>query len=194
MACSKRGHDGNNGHNGSSCSVQSAVNGAFILCTDGTSAIITNGSNGLDGAIGSTGATGETGPTGQTGADGQIGATGSQGPTGNDGATGSIGATGQTGATGNTGATGSQGSAGVNGLPGMDGRDGIDAIVQVVDPCGDNSGQFDEILLRLSTGELLAYFESGGNRFLSLIGPGNYRTTDSQQCYFTVHSDRSISW
>lgn len=138
--------DGNNGKNGSSCSVQSAVNGAVIFCTDGSSSLITNGQDGVDGAPGA------TGPTGSSGQDGH------------------------------------------DGLPGLDGRNGVDAITEIIDPCGNNPGQFDEILLRLGTGELLAYFESGNNRFLSLISPGHYSTTDSSHCSFTVHSNGSVTW
>lgn len=88
---------------------------------------------------------------------------------------------------------GLDGVAGVDGHDGLDGHNGVDSIAQLIDPCGDNPGQFDEVLIRLSTGQLLAYFESGGNRFLSLIGNGNYRTTDSQSCHFTVNNG-VISW
>lgn len=58
-------------------------------------------------------------------------------------------------------------------------------VVAYIDPCGDNSG-YDEILLRTTSGNLIAYFEAGGDRFLSLLPPGNYRTTDQSKCYFTV--------
>lgn len=62
-----------------------------------------------------------------------------------------------------------------------------ETIVGFVDPCGP-SGGFNEILIRTSSGKLVAFFEQGGNRFLSLIGPGNYQTTDSQRCSFNVNS------
>lgn len=110
--------DGKNGKNGVSCSVEQAVNGAVISCTDGTSTAITNG---------------------------------------------------------------------------QDGSDGIDAVAELIDPCGDNPGHFDEVVLRLGTGELLVYFESGSNRFLSLIGNGSYSTTDSQHCHFSV-TNGVVSW
>lgn len=79
-----------------------------------------------------------------------------------------------------------------NGTNGSNGADGLDSIVQIIDPCGDASGH-DEILLILSTGEVLAYFESGSNRFLSVLENGNYRTTDAQQCNFTV-SNGSVTF
>lgn len=139
-ACApKDGKDGGRGRDGSGCSVQQAMNGAIVICTDGTSALITNGVNGLNGTNGTDGTDGHDGNNGH------------------------------------------------DGLPGMDGRNGVDAIVEVIDPCGNNPNQFDEVILRLHDGSLLAYFEGHGNdRFLSIIGNGSYRTTDAQQCYFTV--------
>jgi hypothetical protein len=83
---------------------------------------------------------------------------------------------------------GTNGQDGMDGLPGLDGRNGTDSIAELIDPCGDNPGQFDEIILKLSTGELLVYFESGSNRFLSLIDNGSYHTTDSQHCAFSVNN------
>lgn len=75
---------------------------------------------------------------------------------------------------------------------GADGIDGKDAVAELIDPCGDGPG-FDEVLLRLSTGELIAYFESGeGERHLSVIGPGAYSTTDEQSCRFDVLSDGTV--
>lgn len=53
--------------------------------------------------------------------------------------------------------------------------------------CGGNGPGFDEIILRTSSGKLIAYFMEGGNReFLSILTPGNYRTTDQSSCPFTV--------
>lgn len=67
------------------------------------------------------------------------------------------------------------------------GPPGQDSIAELIDPCGDEVG-YDEVLIRLTDGRLLAYFESGGNRFLSVLPPGSYRTTDSSSCAFTVDS------
>lgn len=77
------------------------------------------------------------------------------------------------------------GPQGPQGNPGIDGTNGLDAVIEIVDPCGDGAG-FDEILLVLSSGEIVAYFESGGNRFLTVLVNGNYRTTDAQACNFTI--------
>lgn len=68
-----------------------------------------------------------------------------------------------------------------------------DNVVEYVDPCGDNPNSFDEVILRTSSGRFLAYFESGGNRFLTMLSDGLYQTTDSQACRFTV-SGNNISW
>ena len=55
----------------------------------------------------------------------------------------------------------------------------------------DGNG-FDEIILRTKSGKLVAYFESGGNRFLSVLVPGSYRTTDQQMCAFTVNANMEM--
>jgi hypothetical protein len=62
-----------------------------------------------------------------------------------------------------------------------------DSITRVFDPCGDAPGQFDEIILQTNSGKFIAYFESAGNRFLTVITNGNYRTTDAQKCNFNVN-------
>lgn len=60
-------------------------------------------------------------------------------------------------------------------------------VVGLLDPCGDATGQFDEVLLKLSDGRVMAYFEDGGKRFLSVLSVGTlYETTDSQRCRFKV--------
>jgi hypothetical protein len=46
----------------------------------------------------------------------------------------------------------------------------------------------------LSTGQILVYFEHSGNRFLHVLGPGLYQTTDQQKCKFQVHGDGTVTW
>lgn len=60
------------------------------------------------------------------------------------------------------------------------------AIKELIDPCGDKPGHFDEILIVLNSGELIAYFEQGNKRFLTVLSDGNYQTTDAQKCNFSV--------
>jgi hypothetical protein len=59
-------------------------------------------------------------------------------------------------------------------------------IVEVIDPCGDNPNQFDEVIIKLADGSHIAYFESGGKRFLTTLGEGSFRTTDKQKCNFSI--------
>jgi hypothetical protein len=67
-----------------------------------------------------------------------------------------------------------------------------DPIVEYYDPCGNGPG-FDEIIMTTRSGKLVAYFESGSNRFLTVLTPGNYSTTDTQKCKFTVNSSGQIT-
>jgi len=59
-------------------------------------------------------------------------------------------------------------------------------VVALIDPCGP-SGGFDEIIIELSNGDLVAYFRQNGSRqFLTILSDGQYRTTDAQRCRFEV--------
>lgn len=59
-------------------------------------------------------------------------------------------------------------------------------VTDIIDPCGNNPGHFDEIILVTSTGKFIAYFEVGNNRFLSVLEDGSYQTTDAQACRFEI--------
>ncbi len=85
-----------------------------------------------------------------------------------------------------------------NGLAGQDGSDAPPSPftpTEVVDPCGDTANVFDEVLLRLADGTLLASFSDDANgrntRFARLVA-GTYQTTDGSGCVFTVGADGSI--
>lgn len=84
---------------------------------------------------------------------------------------------------------GVDGEKGDTGEKGLNGTKGEDAILEVIDPCGPSDDGFDEVILKLNTGDLMAYFESGDRRFLTLLTPGNYITTDTQRCAFTITED-----
>lgn len=66
------------------------------------------------------------------------------------------------------------------------------AVTQIIDPCGDSAG-FDEVVLKTTAGEYLAYFQSEGKRFLSKLTNGNYVTTDGTSCHFTVNGV-NLTW
>jgi len=59
-------------------------------------------------------------------------------------------------------------------------------VFSVQDPCGNGPG-FDEVVLSTNIG-LIAFFESGSNRFLTVLSNGTYQTTDAQHCVFMVNN------
>lgn len=63
--------------------------------------------------------------------------------------------------------------------------DNEERIIEVVFPCGYTTG-FSEVLFLTSKGTFLAYFEQGGNRYISTLPNGSYRTTDGNNCNFTI--------
>lgn len=62
-----------------------------------------------------------------------------------------------------------------------------DSVIDYLD-CGGNGPGYDEVILRTRLGKLIAYFQSGNNRFLTNLSPGSYMTTDGQSCSFTVNN------
>lgn len=88
---------------------------------------------------------------------------------------------------------------GTDGANGQDGEDGQDApataytVVELIDPCGAQPG-FNEVLLRMANGQLIAHYAQGNKQFLAVIGPGNYMTTDGHSCYFTIDSNNIVTW
>lgn len=165
------------------------------------------GDKGVPGTVGPTGSSGPSGPVGSRGEPGAQGPNGTQGTTGTPGAQGSQGPEGSSCSAqpvvGGALITCTDGTSvvlwnGVDGRNGVDGQDGADApptaytVVGLVDPCGKQSS-FDEVLLRLQNGDLLAHYASGNQQFLARISPGSYVTTDGTHCYFTVSNDGSIT-
>jgi hypothetical protein len=60
-------------------------------------------------------------------------------------------------------------------------------VKKYVTPCGLQPNIYNEVILRMTDGSLLAFFEQGNQRFLSTLPSGNYQTTDAKACAFTVN-------
>ena len=85
------------------------------------------------------------------------------------------------------------GEQGENGENGENGLNSSFFIIEIIDPCGNESGN-DEILFRTNTEQILAIGHRGARDFFTLLLPGEYRTEDGTKCYFTVNADYSVSW
>jgi len=59
-----------------------------------------------------------------------------------------------------------------------------DNFITVIDPCGDSQG-FDEVLLKLYDGSILAFFDNSDG-FIAELQDGNYTTTDGTNCNFSI--------
>jgi len=143
----------------------------------------------------------------------EVGPTGPKGDKGDQGDTGSSGSSCSvrsipggseiycTDGTSSIVSNGSNGQDGQDGADGTDGQDGQDApqgpldIAEIIDPCQDAPGVVDEVLLKLGNGSILVLFASnanGNNPRLALLGPGNYMTSDTTNCFFTIDSNSAI--
>lgn len=68
-----------------------------------------------------------------------------------------------------------------------------DTILEYILPCDERLGIYDEAIMRTKSGKLIAYFENGGDRFLTILTAGAYRTSDTKpQCQFTVDANLHI--
>ena len=78
-----------------------------------------------------------------------------------------------------------------SGVDGRDGQDGADgSIVAVYDPCGDDIGYHDEIVLIMDDMTILAWYRDLG---LTVLEPGvTYRTTDHQKCRSQVINNEVV--
>lgn len=71
----------------------------------------------------------------------------------------------------------------------------IGIIKEIIDPCGDFPGQYDEILIRLGDDSIVAYFEgTSSTRYLTELTAGSYQTSDIQACNFIIDINGSISY
>jgi hypothetical protein len=81
---------------------------------------------------------------------------------------------------------GKTGAAGENGISPQSSEFDI---INVITPCGIKAGIFNESLLELRNGDIIAYFEQGNTRFLNVLQPGYYQTSDSKACRFTIDNN-----
>lgn len=178
-----------------------AIGGLFLVACgkevreNGVKLVLIPGPQGETGVAGRDGTNGVDGQSGLQGPQGVVGPMGPQGATGATGATGAQGIQGVAGGTGAQGPQGIQGPQGPQGLPGTNAPTPIPIVI--LDPCGDAPGIYDEVILKLPDGTLLASFSdnaSGLNTRLSQLVPGSYVTSDNSLCYFTVHSNGTVTW
>lgn len=154
------------------------------------------------------------GPAGENGQDGSDGQNGEDGQDGTNGtgctitsvAPGGVAPYGGaliTCATGSVllvnGAPGAQGPIGPNGLPGPAGSPAPAVpyqITEIIDPCGNAPGIYDEVLLRIGSIILASFSDNanGQNTRFSIIVSGNYVTTDGSNCHFSVNGDQTVTW
>lgn len=95
---------------------------------------------------------------------------------------------------GDKGDKGDRGESGesIIGPVGPRGEPGQNAIIEVIDPCGKQAIH-DEVLIRLADGRLLAYFENGNKRYLTILNPNTvYTTTDGTSCTVVIDANGGI--
>lgn len=116
------------------------------------------------------------------------------GPPGTPGANGKDGKDGVAGAQGPQGEPGEQGEPGI---PGPSGPAGQSGLVGVLDPCGDDAGHPDEILLKFEGGVIIALFTEGGQNYLRQFTCGTegyFVTVDHQHCVFRLNEDCEVTY
>lgn len=100
------------------------------------------------------------------------------------------------------GTNGVQGATGPTGAQGQAGQDAplqVYSVTEIIDPCG-KQGNYDEVLLALGNGSLVALFTNNVNGDyprLSLIPDGNFMTSDTTSCVFSVSTQgnvRTVTW
>lgn len=178
------------GKAGSSCSVYQKENGALIQCEDGTFSYIYHGLAGVDGIVGLSCSAHST----ENGAE-VICQDGTYANiyNGSDGTYCIV----EEVIDGALVTCGDSTAVIYNGTNGTDGEDfdlSTQEVISFIDPCGDKLNSYDEVIIETFDGSLIAYFEDGGKRFLTLLSPGDYITTDEQKCKFTITEDFEIIW
>lgn len=85
------------------------------------------------------------------------------------------------------------GPKGDTGEPGIIMSPGAYNIAYVIDPCGEQA-DFDELLLVLQSGAILAHYSNGNKQFLAILSAGTYQTTDGTKCEFLVDHNFNVTW
>lgn len=119
------------------------------------------------------------------------------GPPGVPGADGANGADGKDGAPGPQGEPGQPGQQGEPGIPGPSGPAGQSGFVGVLDPCGDEAGYPDEVLLKFENGVIIAIFTEHGQNYLRQFtcdSEGYFVTVDHQGCVFHLNEDCEVAY
>lgn len=71
----------------------------------------------------------------------------------------------------------------------VEGLDGETRVTKLIDPCGDAPNIYDEVMMVMNNGKVVAYFEDGSDRHLSVLVPdAAYETTDGSHCRFSVNA------
>lgn len=155
------------GKDGTSCTVEALAGGSMITCGE-TQAFIKDGTDGLDGSACSVAL--DTAGLGSL-------------ISCSDGTSAFI-------------RNGQDGANGEDGKDGTNGTDGLDAVLEVIDPCGSETTQgFDEVLLVLSSGDILAHLSDGDNQHFVVVQRNRkYITSDGTQCSFEVTADGEIKY
>lgn len=69
------------------------------------------------------------------------------------------------------------------------------SVVDIIDVCGDDPGEFDEVILKLQNGKLMAHYSHGNDQFLTILeSDKTYITTDNSSCPFYVDSNNNVTW
>ena len=67
-----------------------------------------------------------------------------------------------------------------------------DRITEIVDPCPNLNATFREVLIKTASNKYFAYFESGSNRYLTVLVPGNFAPTDGRNCHFSTNAQGNL--
>lgn len=183
---------GPNGNDGKSCHVEQRSYGSDIVCDDGSTTPVTNGVDGNDGQNGNDGLNGSNGHS-------MVFDTASANSTqcSNGGNIILLGLDLNDNLVLDSSDGNLQSAIICNGLDGQDAPPTPFTPTGVVNPCGDAPSVYDEVLIKLSNGTLIASFSqnaNGQNTRFAILPAGTYITTDGDNCTFSVNSNGDITY